>query len=53
MARDPVCGREVDPQRPAGITQYQGETYYFCSLEHKAAFDQQPQRYTGRAGAIG
>ncbi len=45
MEIDPVCGMEVDPKTAAGTSNYQGKTYYFCSLEDKQAFDKEPQRY--------
>jgi YHS domain-containing protein len=47
MARDPVCGMQVNEQQAAGKSEHQGETYYFCSAGCKQRFDQDPQRYTG------
>ncbi len=49
MAKDVVCGMEVDPKKAAGKSEYQGQTYYFCSPGCKAAFDKEPQKYVGRA----
>jgi YHS domain-containing protein len=46
MAKDPVCGMQVDEKQAAGQSQYQGQTYYFCSTGCKAAFDKNPQQYT-------
>ena len=51
MAKDPVCGMEVDPQQAAGTSEYQGRTYYFCSSGCKQRFDQDPQRYVGQQSA--
>ena len=48
MAKDPVCGMQVDEQRAAGKSEYQGETYYFYSASCKQQFDQNPERYTGQ-----
>ena len=48
MARDPVCGMQVNEDRAAGTSEYQGQTYYFCSTSCKQQFDQNPERYTGR-----
>jgi Cu+-exporting ATPase len=45
MARDPVCGMDVNEQQAAGKSEYQGQTYYFCSSNCKQQFDQNPQRY--------
>jgi Cu+-exporting ATPase len=46
MARDPVCGMNVNEQQAAGTSEYEGETYYFCSPRCKEQFDQTPERYT-------
>jgi P-type Cu+ transporter len=48
MARDPVCGMQVNEQQVAGTSEYQGETYYFCSPRCKGQFDQNPECYTGQ-----
>lgn len=45
MAKDPVCGMDVDPQTAAGKSEYKGQTYYFCSLGCKASFDKEPEKY--------
>lgn len=44
-ATDPVCGMQVDPQQAAGSSDYQGQTYYFCSVGCKRQFDSDPQRF--------
>ena len=31
MAKDPVCGMEVDEATARHTAQYQGQTYYFCA----------------------
>lgn len=48
MAKDPVCGMEVDERKAAGTSVHHGVTYYFCSAHCKSAFDKEPDRYTGR-----
>ena len=45
MAKDPVCGMDVDTQTAAGKSEYKGQTYYFCSLGCKASFDKEPEKY--------
>ena len=45
MEKDPVCGMDVDPKTAAGKSEFQGQTYYFCSSGCKKAFDKEPQRY--------
>jgi YHS domain-containing protein len=52
MAKDPVCGMEVDPQKAAATSEYRGVTYYFCAPGCKRRFDQDPERFVG-AGAGG
>lgn len=48
MAKDVVCGMEIDEQRATsrGLTsEYQGQTYYFCSPGCKLQFDRNPRLY--------
>jgi len=45
MAKDPVCGMEVDPQKAAAQSSYKGQVIYFCALGCKAKFDADPERY--------
>ena len=47
MAKDPVCGMEVDPSTAQQRSEYQGQTYYFCSPGCKQAFEAEPQKYAG------
>jgi len=51
MAIDPVCGMDVDEQQAAGISDYQGRSYYFCSEACKERFDQNPQQYIRQRAA--
>lgn len=48
MARDPVCGREVDELRARAVSIYGGRTHYFCSAEHKTEFSRDPARFLGK-----
>ena len=45
MAKDPVCGMEINPKEAAGSSDYRGQTYYFCALSCKKEFDQNPAKY--------
>ena len=45
MAKDPVCGMQVDPRAAVLTSEYRGETYYFCAPACKRAFDAAPQQY--------
>ena len=47
MAKDPVCGMEVDEARATGSSTYQGKTYYFCSAGCKKAFEEDPEQHVG------
>ena len=51
MVIDPVCEMEIDPKTAAGKSEYQGKTYYFCSLGCKKAFDKEPQKYISKSDA--
>ena len=42
---DPVCHMDIDPATAAGQSEYQGQTYYFCSLDCKEQFDKNPEKY--------
>jgi YHS domain-containing protein len=48
MAKDPVCGMDVDEKTAAGKSEYKGQTYYFCAPGCKAAFDKEPEKYVGK-----
>lgn len=47
QATDPVCGMQVGPATAAGTSDYQGTTYYFCSVGCKRQFDRDPQHFVG------
>ena len=47
MAKDPVCGMEVNPEiaTTQGLSsEHNGETYYFCGKGCKLDFDENPER---------
>ena len=44
MARDPICGMNVDEKRAAGSSTHEGKTYYF-STNCKAEFEKNPTKY--------
>ncbi len=45
MAKDPVCGMEVDEKSAPAKSEYMGKTYYFCAPGCKKAFDDNPAKY--------
>lgn len=48
MAKDPVCGMQVDEQNAAAKSEYRNKTYYFCSPACKATFDKNPEKYASK-----
>jgi YHS domain-containing protein len=45
MAKDLVCGMDVDEKTAKWKSIYKGRTYYFCAPGCKNAFDEQPDQY--------
>ena len=45
MAIDPVCKMDVDEKTAAATSEYKGQTYYFCAVGCKKAFDADPGKY--------
>lgn len=45
MARDPVCGMEVNEKAVKWKSIYAGKTYYFCAEGCKKAFDKNPKQF--------
>ena len=45
MAKDPVCGMEVDERKAAATWVYKGQTFYFCAEACKRAFEKDPIKY--------
>ncbi len=48
MAKDPVCGMDVDEKRAAATAVYKGVTYYFCAVACKDAFNRDPKKYLSK-----
>ena len=46
MEIDPVCGMEVDPERPRGGSfEHQGGAYYFCGPKCREKFSKDPESF--------
>ena len=45
MGLDPVCKMQVNPASAAAQSDYEGQTFYFCSMDCKRKFDATPQQY--------
>jgi YHS domain-containing protein len=46
MVIDPVCKMQIDENKAAAISKYEGQKYYFCAQSCRKAFDSNPERYT-------
>ena len=51
MAKDPVCGMDVDPHTAKFRADHGGRTYYFCAAGCRTKFIADPERYLGQDGA--
>lgn len=49
--KDPVCGMDVTYETAQARSEYDGQTFYFCSLDCKEAFDKNPEHYVQREEA--
>ena len=45
MAKDWVCGMDVDETTAKHTTEFEGQTYYFCAPGCRKAFEAEPQKY--------
>jgi len=45
MAKDPVCGMEVDESKTELNSEHKGKTYYFCNSVCKESFEKNPEQY--------
>jgi YHS domain-containing protein len=46
MAKDPVCGMEVDEKKAKWKSVYEEKTYYFCAPGCKTQFDKSPKKFS-------
>ncbi|TDW00914.1 YHS domain-containing protein [Halanaerobium saccharolyticum] len=45
MAKDPVCGMDIEPDQAAASYEYKGKTYYFCAEGCKNKFAEDPEKF--------
>ncbi len=50
MAKDPVCGMEVDEDTAPATSEYEGRAFYFCAPGCKREFDSNPEQYASTDG---
>jgi len=46
MAKDPVCGMDIDEKKAVAKVVYKDQTYYFCAEACKRAFERDPEKFT-------
>jgi len=51
MAKDPVCGMDVDPHTAKFRAEHAGRTYYFCAAGCRTKFIGDPERYLSKESA--
>ena len=51
MFTDPVCGMQVDSNQAVAQSNWQGQTFYFCSDYCKEQFEQNPEQYAAQQAA--
>lgn len=51
MAKDPVCGMEVNPQSAFAAREHMGQTFYFCSQNCVDQFDVDPHKFVAHNAA--
>lgn len=49
MQTDPVCGMKISEDDAAGQSEFEGQTYYFCSTACKKQFDANPTRFINKS----
>jgi Cu+-exporting ATPase len=52
MNVDPVCGMKIESSQAEAQSKYQGEDFYFCSVECKKLFDANPETYLKERQAV-
>ena len=46
--KDPVCGMEIDPEKAKVSTNFNGQTFWFCSDNCADQFAKDPKQYAGK-----
>jgi len=53
MAKDPVCGMEVNKGSASAAVEYMGKQYFFCAQSCKEKFQKSPEDYIKQEGKSG
>ena len=52
LARDPVCGMNVNPATAKFVLEREGKKHYFCSRGCQEKFDADPAKYLGQPASL-
>jgi YHS domain-containing protein len=50
MAKDPVCGMNVEEKTAKFKSEFKGKNYYFCNQMCKVTFEKNPAKYASSSG---
>jgi Cu+-exporting ATPase len=53
VAKDPVCGMSVSPEKAAAKREFGGRMYFFCSARCAERFEKETQRFLAAPGTAG
>jgi Cu+-exporting ATPase len=54
VKKDVVCGMDVEVLADTAQSEFNGQTFYFCSEACKTSFDEEPEEFNNQAdGATG
>lgn len=49
MAKDPVCGMQVDEKTATARSEYEGTIYFFCSEGCRQHFEEDPRKFIAQS----
>ena len=52
LARDPVCGMNVNPATAKFVSEREGKKHYFCGRDCQEKFEADPARYLGKPASL-
>lgn len=52
MAKDVVCGMDVDEATAVHKSEYKGQMYYFCAPGCKRSFEKEPEKYLSGSAQV-
>ena len=49
LVKDTICGMTIDSTKAAGVSTFEGKSFYFCSTGCKTTFDKNPAKHAKAA----